>query len=109
MMLRKEEPAGPVGIPTKDALQLFRKDCFLKELLLDPDRQRHCKGFEPLWSVGKVRLEQPFELEEWLIVENDAVKLFRADPGFFYTVPDRVLRKTRIVFDACEPLFLRGR
>ena len=57
--------------------------------------------------VGQVRLQQPFELQQWLVVEGDVVQLLGLDSCLGKGVLDGVGWKARIVLLASEPLFLR--
>src|SRR5215831_4207460 len=90
---------GPV------VLQLSPEEILLKQLLPEPERDRHPKRAEPARRERDVGFEEPLELEEWLIVEGDLVDLIEPDPRFGETVVQGLVRKTRVVLLAAEPLF----
>src|SRR5690606_11446509 len=57
----------------------------------------------------EVRLQQPLEGEERLVVERDGVEVGGRDPAFAETVRDGVRRERRVVLEAGEALLLRRR
>ena len=51
----------------------------LEQLLAQPQRQRHPERCEAARAIGEIGLEQPLELEKWLVVEDDAVDVLEPD------------------------------
>src|SRR4029079_18822577 len=77
-------------------------------LLLQPHRQRHAEAAEPDGSIGQVRFEQPLELPQGLLVEDDVIEVALLQPRLVQAIANGERRKARIVLLPREPLFLRG-
>ena len=69
VVLGEEEPL-PVGSP-----EGFRHRPREEQLFSDPERQRLDERREPGGRVGQIRLEEPFKLEQGLVVEADPVQV----------------------------------
>ncbi len=80
-----------------------------KELFACPGRQRPAKRAKPLRRVGQVGLQQPFELQQWLVIKSDPIEITGIDTSLGQAEIDRLLWKAVIVLDAAESLFLSGR
>ena len=72
MMLGEEEPMAPVDAPGQLA-QFLDEQALLEELLAAPKRHGHAERAEAGGGEGHVRLEQPLELEEGLVVEGHMI------------------------------------
>src|SRR5262249_24952264 len=79
------------------------------QFLPRPHRHRLAERHEAVRGVGEVRLEQPFEFFHRLFVEHYVIQVFGRDASLSQTILDRIEWKLRVVFPACEPLFLCGR
>ena len=77
-----------------------------EELLLEPEREAHQEQAEARRGVRDVRLEQPVELEQGLVVEGDEVEILGAQPGLGQAEIHGVLREAVIVLLAREALLL---
>jgi hypothetical protein len=62
----------------------------LEQLFPEPDRERHRERREAAEREGEVRLEQPLELEEGLVVEGHVVDVAHRHPSGVQTVRDRL-------------------
>ena len=89
--------------------QLFENEPFLKQLLLQPYGHRLGERAKAPWRVGVVGLQQAFELEKGLVVEDDAFDLIETDTGFGQTVSNCLLGKAGVVFLPAKALLLGGR
>src|SRR5216117_2293101 len=78
------------------------------ELVLEPHRNGLGEAQKSAGSECQVRLDQPVELQERLVVEGKVVELVRGETGLGQTVCDRADGKARIVLAAAESLFLSG-
>ena len=78
----------------------------LKQLFLQPQRQRVSKRIEATRRKSQVGFQQPVELQERLVVEGDEVQLARLQTADGQTSPDSLQRKGRIVLDAGKTFFL---
>src|SRR5215471_14158386 len=61
-------------IPVKvrlNRLEFAGEQRFLKQFLAQPQRQRHAKRGEAGWTQGKVRFQEPFELDEGFVVKDN--------------------------------------
>ena len=87
-------------------LQLVLQQPLLKELLFEPERQRHAKGGEPSGRECQIGLDQPLELQKRLVVERDIVDIARLQPRELQAEFDRMRGETGIMLDAREALFL---
>ncbi len=105
VMLGKEQLGRPIGRRI-EPLQLPQERVSLEQLVLHPQRERMAKGREPARRERQIRLEQPLELQERLVVEGDVIELCRLDAGDLQAGLDRVLRKRRVVLLAREALLL---
>ena len=84
--------------------RLFRKSFSLSQTGIAARNERM-----PLRRIGEVGLEQPLELDERLVVEDDVVDVVERDLAFAQAILDRVGREVGVVLLAREALFLRGR
>ena len=78
------------------------------KFVLQPDRHGLPETPKAPRRVGQVGFQQPIELEEGFVIKSDVVQLLRLDAAGFQAVGNRMRRKFRIVFLACEPLLLGG-
>src|SRR5437899_10494500 len=78
------------------------------ELVAQPDRQRRKIRAQTARSAGRVRLDEPIELDQGLLVEADEIEIGGRNSAFPQAIFDRALRKARIVLLAGESLFLSG-
>ena len=108
VMLAEQQPLVPVVIRRK-ALQLFAQQPLLKQLLLDPDRQRDAKRAQAAWRESEIGFEQALEFEERLVVEDDVIDRAKLDLGLVQAILDGVARKPGVVLLAGEALLLRRR
>jgi hypothetical protein len=86
--------------------KLVLQEVLLKELLPKPDGNCHRERPQTAGGKGQVGLEQSFELEKGLVVEDNMINPVQADTGLAQAVPDRVTREGGIVLLAREPLLL---
>ena len=107
VVLREQELALPIEVGIEGA-QLVAQELLLEQLLLQPERDRHAKGTEAPGGECKIGFEQPFELEERLVVERDMIDVGEADAGLGQAIGDGVMRETGIVLLAGEALLLGG-
>src|SRR5262249_53641425 len=91
-----------------DGLELASEQRLLEQFLTQPQRQRHAKRRETVRAVGKVGFQETFELDEWLVVEDDAVDVLQLDAARAQAIVDRVPRVAGIEFLAREALLLGG-
>ena len=108
MVLRKEQPAGPVAL-RPDRLQFAAEEVFLKQLLSNPQRKSHPERSHPARRERQIILQEALELQKGLFVENHRIKLLWPHAREFQAVADRLSRKAGIVFLSGEPLLLGGR
>src|SRR5688572_23587053 len=101
-MLGEQQPA--VRVREAKAAQLACEQLLLEQLFANP--QRHCHRKTPIAARGEreIRLEQPLELEEWLLVEDDVVDVGGGDSRVIQAELYRVAGKARVVLAACESL-----
>ena len=78
------------------------------ELLLQPDRHGCHERAKAVRSVAHVGLEQPLELHEGFVVEDDPVDFRKLDSRLFEAVADGVSREPRVVLLAREAFLLGG-
>jgi hypothetical protein len=105
MMLREQQFVLPVEL-RRELLQLAAQQVFLKQLLADPERNRRGERAKTTRRERDIGFEQPLELQERLLVEDDIVDFLERDLRMLEAITDRVLRIARIVLDACEALLL---
>src|SRR5687768_1917556 len=108
-MFREQELRIPVAALSQALLQRLHEHAFLKQLLLEPQRQRLAKRGKASRRKRKIRFEQPFELEKGLVVESDMVELVRAQPRVFEAKSDRIAGEAGVVLFPREALLLRRR
>src|SRR5882762_387650 len=108
MMLAEEKPIFPIVVRCK-AFELLSQQPLLKQLFLDPNRQRHAKRAEPVRCERQIGFEQSIEFQERLVIKDDMVDLAELDPSLLEAIADRILRESRVVLFTCEPLFLGRR
>src|SRR6266540_158446 len=78
-------------------------------LVLEPDRHRAEEARDSPGSGREVRVHQPLELAERLVVEHDVREVAGRDAGLTIAVVDGVTRVAVVVLLASEALFLRSR
>src|SRR5215468_8760763 len=105
MMLGEQEPRLDAAARAQ-GFELPPEQELLEELLLDPERHGHRERGEPAGSEGEVRLEEPLELEERLVVEDDMVHLVEGEAALGEAILDGAPGKPRVVLPATEPLLL---
>ena len=81
----------------------------LIELFLDPQRTGHQEGLEAARGDAEVRLENPFELDQGLVVKPDVVEVVDADSAFAQAVRHGPFRKGGVALLPGEPLLGAGR
>ena len=81
----------------------------LLQLLAEPHRHGRDEAREPGRGVREIGFEQPLELAQRLLVEDDIVEVLDRDLRFAEAVLDRQVREAGIVLLAGEALLLRGR
>ena len=91
-----------------DLPEMVAQHAFLKQLFLQPDRDRLAERLKAARRECEIGLEQAFEFEERLFVEHDVVEFAGGDVRRRQAIADRGGRKIRIVLLAREALFLRG-
>jgi hypothetical protein len=91
------------------AAELAPDQLFHPNALPDPKRYRHQETFQAGRRIREVSVQNPVEFQERLFVERHTIKLVHADASFAEAIPHSVLRKTRIMFFACESFLLRRR
>src|SRR5262245_863174 len=105
-MLSEQQLTGDV-LAGKEFAEQARQKILLKQLLANPERQRHPKRLKTDWRKREVGIEQSFELQERFVVEGDKVHAFPLGVRRLETEADRMLRKPRVVLFPGEPLLLR--
>src|SRR5258708_24987592 len=108
MMLAEQQPLLPVELRIL-GLERVGEQRLLKELLPQPQWQRHAKRREAARTVGEVGLQQALELDERLVVEHDPVDIPERDAGLAQAIVGRAMRKPGIELLAGEAFLLRGR
>jgi hypothetical protein len=101
----EEQPVVPVEF-RRVGLQFLLDQAFLEQLFLEPDGHRHAEGFEAARGQGDIGFEQPFELQEGLVVEGDEIDIAERRARFLQAIGHGVMGEARIVFLAGEALFL---
>jgi len=104
MMLAEQQPAG-VEIFGKFPY-FIAQQAFLKQLFLEPERDRHLERAKSARRQRDVGLEQPLEFEKRLVIEHDMIEFRGCHACLVKTVGDRVVRKRGIVLASRETLFL---
>ena len=95
--------------PLVCAVQAVSKLTGCVELLLQPEWKPHQEELEARRGVGQVGLEDPFEFEQRLVVEDDEIELAPVDARFAKAVVDRLLGEAVVVLLAGKALFLGSR
>ena len=88
--------------------QLLHEQVFQKQLLPQPQRDRHAEGPVASRREAQIGLEQALELHERLVVEHHSVEIPQRDAALGQAVADGVKREARVVLLARKALFLRG-
>src|SRR4029079_16368128 len=78
------------------------------QLLSKPEGQCLAKAEESTRRAGEIRLQQPLELGQRLLVERDVRHVVRLNAILGKAVGDRASGKAVIVLDSTEALFLCG-
>ena len=105
MMLAEGQALRPVEIGL-DGLELVGEQRLLKQLLPQPQRQRHAERREAARAVGEVGLQQALEFDEWFVVEDDAIDVLELDVAGVQAIVDCEPRVASIEFFPGEALFL---
>src|SRR3989442_3304033 len=79
---------------------------FNPELVSEPGDHRFAEESVRLRKLLKAREEEPFELDERLLEENDVIQVASVNPAGSEAEVDRVLRELEVVLSPGEPLFL---
>ena len=106
MMFAEQQPAD-VEIFGKLA-DLVAQQGLLKQLFLQPQRDRHLEGAEAARRHRDVGLQQPLEFEERLVVEHHVVEAVGGDAGFFQAIGDGVVREGGIMLAPGKAFLLGG-
>jgi hypothetical protein len=64
-----------------------------EQLVFQPDGHRRAEAAESGRRIRQIRLEQPIELDQRLLVEGDVVEVRELDACLAQAIFDRVLRK----------------
>src|SRR5262245_52810185 len=72
------------------------------QLLSKPEGQCLAEAEESTRRIGKIRLQQPLELGQWLLIERDVRQLVRLDSSLVKAVGDRTSREALVVLDTSE-------
>ena len=107
VVLGEQQLRSPSRRPASKRFSSSRSSSFWNSFSLQPERDRHAERAEAARREGEVGLEQPLELQERLVVEDDVVDVAELDAGLGQAVVDRVRGKARIVLLAGEALLLR--
>ena len=70
---QRRQVSGPAA--AVDGSQLFLQQRLQKQLLLQPHGHRHHERLKTTGREGEIRLEQPLELHEWLVIEDDVTNV----------------------------------
>jgi len=79
------------------------------QLLLEPDGQAREELAESAGGVGQVGLQEAFEFEQGLLIEDDVVEVLRTRSGGLEAVVHGMGGEPAVVLDPREPLLLGGR
>ncbi len=91
-----------------DLAQLAEEVRLEEQFLAQPHRHGQPERPEASWREREIRLEQPLELHERLLVEHDAIDVAQRDGCLGEARLDAPAREARVVPDAAEALLLRG-
>src|SRR6516165_8073913 len=108
MVLGEQEAALPIEVG-RELLQFAADEVLLEQLLAKPDRDCHRERAIAFRRECNISLEQPLELQKWLLVEHDIVNLVEPDRAFREAIADRMHGKASVVLLAREALLLRCR
>ena len=108
VVLGEEQPLLPVEL-RREHRELSGEQALLKELLFEPERQRHPERPKAARSELQVGLEQALELQKGLVVEGDVVDVAQADSRFGEAILDGAPWIAAVVLLAAEPLLLGRR
>jgi hypothetical protein len=106
MMLGEQQP--PRGVGESEAPELAGQEILLKQLLPNPQRQRHGEAAVTARRKREIRLQQPLELQERLLVEDHVIDVGCPEARVLQAEPDSLRREARIVAPPGESLLLRG-
>jgi hypothetical protein len=106
MMFREQQPVR--GVPDSEASQLAAEQLLLKQLLANPQRHGHREAAIAAGCKGEVRLEQPLELEERLLVERHVIHVIRRDARVLEAERGGVGRKPRVMLLPRKSFLLRS-
>src|SRR5215469_12916176 len=107
MMLGEEEPLFPIEIGCEFS-KLVPQQMLEEELFAQPERNGHPEGAEAIRSKRQIGLEQPFEFQKRLVVEDDVIGFIEIDAALAQAVFDRLPREACILLLAGETFLLRG-
>src|SRR6185369_5863963 len=105
VVFAEKQFALPVEIRA-ELLEFVAQQVFLKQLLAQPQGDRHAERAEAARCVTEVGLEQTLELEKGLVVERDKVEFVEPNFSFFKAIADGFVRKRRVVLTTGEAFFL---
>src|SRR5919204_1971371 len=80
----------------------------LEQLFFHPRRPRESKLVESSRRDAKIGFQNPFELEQWLVVEADVGQVCSANPGRLEAIANSVRGERRVALLPSETLFLCG-
>ena len=95
MMLAEQQPLRVEILG--EFLKLVAQQVLLKQLLPQPERDRHLEGAESARRKRDVGFQQPLEFEERLVVEHDVIELAGRNAGFCKAIGNGVVRKRGVV------------
>src|SRR5262245_59348521 len=96
VVLSEEKPVLPIEVGRK-LLQLAADDVLLEQLLAQPERDRHCERLIATWREAHIGLQEPLELEKWLLVEHHVVNLVEPAAFVLQAIRDGMGREARIL------------
>ena len=109
VVLGEQQSILPIEVSAEGLFELLIQGLLLKQLLPHPQRNRHLERTQSGRGEGEIGFDQPLELQEGFVVENDIVQIVEMDSGFRQAVRHRVAGKTGVVFFPAEALFLSSR
>jgi hypothetical protein len=107
MVLREEQAVLHVDIRVESA-KLLDEPLSLPELLAHPQRHREAERRKTPWRKREIRLEQPLELDERLLVKHDLVDVAQRSTCVLQAIADRFGRKALVMLLTREALLLSG-
>ena len=113
----REERTGGMGLVVigKDQARIGRRPERAPDrtphVQLVPEPQGHGQAEAPKAGrgIGQIRLQEPFELGQGLIIEGYVIELVGAEPPLAQAISNRLRREARIMLDPGKPFLLSGR